>query len=303
MADFTETFHRTSYPTISPTAPSQDQTGRTVLISGGSEGIGYNIANSFAQAQAKKIVLVGRSQAKLDQAAERLKHDYPSTELEPVSSDSSDASSIQALWQKLSTDGIFIDVLVLNASAMGEAKDLNDTTSFFHFNITANLHQLEHFEKQPNSSNRQKILVNMSSAALQAYPYPRAAYAASKAGFSNYLCHVADSIPEDKLRIINLHPGAVYTPAADRAQEASQNLPIWDHPSLSANMAVWVSGKDAAFLHGRFLWANWDADELIAMKEKILADPAFLKIGVTGVGSFSVKQLMEKCQEVPTPKD
>lgn len=68
-------------------------------------------------------------------------------------------------------------------------------------------------------------------------------------------------------------------------------------------MGLWVSTPAAAFLHGRFIWANWDADELMAMKQKILDDPALLKIGITGVDSLSVQKLMAKCEEFPAPKD
>ncbi|KAK4547936.1 hypothetical protein LTR36_010655 [Oleoguttula mirabilis] len=285
MADFTKIYRRTTYPTISPSAPSQDQSGRTVLVTGGSEGIGYGIAEAFAIAHAATVILVSRSQDKLDKAAAKFRSDHPQTKVQGLSSDSSDASAIGALWQKLADDKVFVDVLVLNAGAIGEAKGLAEAIFFFNFNIIANLHQLEHFQNQPDESCRQKVLINITSASVQCYNYPRAAYPGSKAGFANYLCHVSEAIPEDKLRIITLHPGAVYTAAV----KIPKDLPIWDHPSLSAHMAVWVSGKEAAFLHGRFVWANWDADELLTMKERVLGDAAFLKVGVTGVGSFTTQ--------------
>lgn len=39
---------------------------------------------------------------------------------------------------------------------------------------------------------------------------------------------------------------------------------------LSSEFIVWASSKEAAFLTGRFVWANWDVDELIAKKIEIL---------------------------------
>lgn len=68
-------------------------------------------------------------------------------------------------------------------------------------------------------------------------------------------------------------------------------------------MALWLSTPSAAFLHGRFVWANWDAEGLMDMKQKILESAGFLKIGVTGVNTFSVSALMAKCVEVPAPED
>lgn len=73
--------------------------------------------------------------------------------------------------------------------------------------------------------------------------------------------------------------------------------------SLSGHMGLWLSTPAAAFLHGRYIWANWDADELMAMKQKVLDDPSFLKVGITGVNSCSVQMLMAKCEEFPAPKD
>ncbi|KAK5120233.1 hypothetical protein LTR85_006439 [Meristemomyces frigidus] len=289
MADFTKIYRRTTYPTISPSAPSQDQSGRTVLLTGGSEGIGYGIAEAFAQAHAATVILVSRSQDKLDKAAAKLESKYPETEVKTISSDSSDAAAIAALWQKLANDNISVDVLFLNAGALGEAKDLAEIISFFNFNIIANLHQLEHFQNQPNQHDRQKILVNITSASVQCYNYPRAAYPGSKAGFANYICHASEATTEDKLRMITLHPGAVFTPFIDNSGML-KDLPIWDHPSLSAHTAVWVCGKDAGFLHGRFVWANWDADELLTMKERVLGDAAFMRVGVTGVPSFTTQK-------------
>lgn len=75
-----------------------------------------------------------------------------------------------------------------------------------------------------------------------------------------------------------------------------------DLASLSAHMAVWLSTPAAAFLHGRFVWANWDVEELMGMKDRILADPGFMKIGVSGVENFSIAGLVQKCEEQPVRK-
>lgn len=294
MTDFTKTFHRTAYPLISPTAPAQDQSGRTILITGASEGLGYGMAEAFAQAKAAMVILTSRSKDKLDKAAGPLQHAYPDTQVKSIVSDASDVSAIGTMWDDLSKEGIFVDILILNAAAMGPTKTAAEAAAFFHFNVVANLYQLEHFQAQRNPSSRQKMLLYMTSGSMQCYNYPRPAYASSKAGFSNYLCHIADSTPETELRIIILHPGAVFTPAARDHQELPADSPLWDDPSLSAHAAVWMCGQQAAFLHGRCLWANWDVEELMGMREKILADAAFLKVGVTGVGSFTVQHLIEK---------
>lgn len=45
---------------------------------------------------------------------------------------------------------------------------------------------------------------------------------------------------------------------------------------LPGDMSVWLASPEAEFLNGRYLWSQWDVDELISMKDKISADPAIL---------------------------
>jgi hypothetical protein len=56
---------------------------------------------------------------------------------------------------------------------------------------------------------------------------------------------------------------------------------------------VWLAGDEAAFLHGRYVWANWDVPELLEMKEKILDDKSLLKVGIIGVPSFTLQDLIK----------
>lgn len=303
MTDFTRIFRRTTYATISPSNPGNTQTGRTVLIIGASEGVGLDIAKAFCEANAKAVIISSRSKAKLDVATASLKQIVPSCDISSIVSDAADIGQIESLWQQLAEAGTLIDVLVLNAAASDNINELDplEVARFFQANVIAKLHILHRFQNQKHGpSARPMVLIDISSAALQTYPHPRLAlgYPSTKAGFSNYLCHLADIVPEPSMRIISLHPGVVYTSAVERASGGrGRDLPIWDDPSLAAHMALWLSSPAAAFLHGRFIWANWDADELVARRGEILSDHGLLKVGITGVKSFNMPKLMEKCAE------
>lgn len=305
MTDFTRIFRRTTYATISPSNPANTQTGRTILIIGASEGVGLDIAKAFCEANAKAVIISSRSKPKLDVATASLKQIAPSCDISSIVSDAADIGQIESLWQQLAEARTLIDVLVLNASASDNINELDplEVARFFQANVIAKLHILHRFQNQKHGpSARPMVLIDISSAALQAYPHPRLAlgYPSTKAGFSNYLCHLADIVPEPSMRIISLHPGVVYTSAIERASGGrGRDLPIWDDPSLAAHMALWLSSPAAAFLHGRFIWANWDADELVARREEILSDHGFLKVGITGVKSFNMPKLMERCAEFP----
>lgn len=38
---------------------------------------------------------------------------------------------------------------------------------------------------------------------------------------------------------------------------------------LPAHFLVWLASEEAKFLKGKFVWANWDAQELMARAEEI----------------------------------
>lgn len=64
--------------------------------------------------------------------------------------------------------------------------------------------------------------------------------------------------------------------AADAIQTKLENL--------SGNFAVWAASPEATFLHGRFVWANWD---VLEMKDiigpRVKEDEHFLKVGIEGL--------------------
>ena len=87
-----------------------------------------------------------------------------------------------------------------------------------------------------------------------------------------------DTLPERRLRIFSYHPGAFYTPSAEK------NIPKdafeWEDIRLPADFAVWLAGPQSDFLHGRWVWAHWDVDELIALKERVEREKGFLTVGL-----------------------
>jgi hypothetical protein len=54
-----------------------------------------------------------------------------------------------------------------------------------------------------------------------------------------------------------------------------------DLVSLPASFNVWLASPEARFLKGKFLWANWDVDELKAQAKEIEAGTQ-LSIGLVG---------------------
>lgn len=55
----------------------------------------------------------------------------------------------------------------------------------------------------------------------------------------------------------------------------------FDLVSLPASFNVWLASPEARFLKGKFLWVNWDVDELKA-RAKELESSTQLSIGLSG---------------------
>ena len=49
---------------------------------------------------------------------------------------------------------------------------------------------------------------------------------------------------------------------------------------LPAHFILWAASREATFAKGRFLWCNWDVNELMKLSSKIADDPFFSISGV-----------------------
>lgn len=146
-----------TYEAISPSNPKLSQAGKTILVTGGGYGVGYAIANSFAQASASTIVLVGRREAILQSAAEKLKADSaeinPNLNVHVHTVDVTDHGSTTRLWGWLVEKGLVIDVLILNAGRQSPFKTLlelglEEVWNFYQVNVYGHMDFTEHFYKQ-----------------------------------------------------------------------------------------------------------------------------------------------------------
>ncbi len=86
-----------------------DLTGKNVIVTGGSSGIGFAIAEAFARERAN-VVIVGRDKAKLDRAARDL-----GTTVHPLNFDLNEIGALRDLVQQIHQQVGDPDVLVNNA--------------------------------------------------------------------------------------------------------------------------------------------------------------------------------------------
>ncbi|KAJ3552082.1 hypothetical protein NPX13_g11200 [Xylaria arbuscula] len=158
----------------------------------------------------------------------------------------------------------------------------------FNANVRSQLQMTERFYKQEGKgASDTKNLVNVSTASLHEFvriTRDRLGYGLTKNACHLMLQLIAMDNPPEKLQIISYHPGAIFTEAAKSVGWKEDSLP-WDHVDLPGHFAVWAASPEASFLHGRFVWASWDVDQLKngELRKQIDEDSQFLRVGVIGL--------------------
>jgi NAD(P)-dependent dehydrogenase (short-subunit alcohol dehydrogenase family) len=162
----TLTTHREPYPSIDPTRPELSQAGKTILITGGTAGIGLATAKAFIAASASVIIITGRRQEQLDAACAELNEGAirsgNRTHIIGRRSDAIDPTAIDTLWTGLAEIGISVDVLVLNAAKFTIPKPLLDLStdeisSLFETNVRGPIQFASRFYYQVSARDRPKV--------------------------------------------------------------------------------------------------------------------------------------------------
>ncbi|KAL8367201.1 hypothetical protein RB599_010279 [Gaeumannomyces hyphopodioides] len=301
--DVTKTVHTASYPAISSLRPELSQEGRTVLITGGGTGCGLAIAKAFVAARAARVVILGRREGVLSSAHKELEDEArrlssPAVIVHRIF-DVTNEDDVEKLWADAEVG--FVDVFVSNAARFQtEAKPLvelgyKEVWSSFEANVRGPLHMAEKFQKQKAPAGKQnapKSLVNVSTAAIHMFDKSVStfsvsvpSYGLSKNAGTLALQLVAADVEPAQLQVVSFHPGTVHTEVFQRdIGVGPRDLPF-DDAELSGSFAVWAASPEARFLHGRFVWASWDVEELATgpVRKRMEEDHDFLRVGVVGL--------------------
>ncbi|KAF3356937.1 Short chain dehydrogenase citE like protein [Verticillium longisporum] len=286
-----KTIHKTTYPTISVTRPELSQAGKTILVTGGSAGIGQGIVRSYAEAYASRIIVTGRRRGTLEKSTSELAAEFPKTEFIVRVSDVSSLEDTAALWSGLAAQDITVDVLVLNAAALGGpgaliSSSLDRVWAEYVTNVRSQLDFVQRFRAQKVFEEKKKYLVFITTGVIHSPGMDKAipSYYLTKQASHSLIQTLADASDPQVLQINMVHPGIIYSESAARAGMALDSLPF-DDMKLPADYSVWAATEEAAFLHGKLAWAAWDVDELRSEESKkaFESNPHHLTIRVVGV--------------------
>ncbi|WP_427893085.1 oxidoreductase [Kribbella sp. GL6] len=94
-----------------------DQSGRTVVVTGASSGVGYETARVFARHHAE-VVLACRDLRKADRTRERILAETPAAAVRTLELDLASQASVRRAADRLRQDRSRVDLLINNAGAM-----------------------------------------------------------------------------------------------------------------------------------------------------------------------------------------
>ena len=250
-----------------------------MLITGGASGISHHISKAFAKAGAKRVVLVSRSTEAQVKAKEELEKAFPDVNILTCQANITDGQKIRDIFKELGT----VDVLVLNAAvahrrAVATDIDVQDICDAFEVNVVSTFLIAKTYLTMSMPSIKSKTIISVSARAVHTINPQRVGYGASKTAAAQVMQSFASQFKEENVKIVSFHPGSICTPGI--AQNISKNMFPWDDVELPADFALWLAGPESDFLHGRHVWAHWDVDELITLKDKIERQPEFLTIGL-----------------------
>jgi uncharacterized oxidoreductase len=220
--------------------------GKKVLITGGSSGIGFAIAEAML-AKGADVAITGRRQDVVMEAAKQLRQG--GRRVESVAADVSTASG-RAATLKLSLEKLGgLDVLVNNAGGV-RAGRLEDTTeaeirTMIEVDLVAPI-LLTRAALPALRASGDGLVVNVTSGiALVAAPF-YATYAGVKGGLSKFGESLRRELNGEGIRVMTVYPGATDTPMM-RSSRAGPELGFTREPASAVAAAVIEGIEQDAF--------------------------------------------------------
>lgn len=190
-----------------------DLTGRAAVVTGGSKGIGYAIADALAGAGAN-VVIAARTEKDVERAAQELSKKHSRSRAVGISCDVRSQKECESLIERTVSELGGIDILINNAGIgrfeTVEAMSVEDWDAVIGTNLNSAFY-CSHAALPHLKTRGASWIINIGSLAGK-NAFPRgAAYNASKFGLVGFSEAMMQEVRHDGVRVSCIMPGSVAT--------------------------------------------------------------------------------------------
>lgn len=229
--------------------------GRTALVTGAAQGIGFEIARGLSEAGAK-VVIADQNPEIGTEAARQIGATFEALNV-------TDPAAVKALAAKLGT----LDVLVNNAgivrNAPAEETPDDDWTAVLDVNLNGVFWCCREFGRAMLAAGKGSIVSTASmSGMISNHPQPQAAYNASKAAVMHLTRSLAGEWAARGVRVNAIAPGYTATPLTKRGLETPGWRDTWlsttpmgrlAEPAELAPAVLYLASDASSFVTGHTL--------------------------------------------------
>ncbi len=232
---------------------------RNIVITGGSRGIGAAICEAFCQNGDRVYIIYEKNDACAKEIAEK-------TGATPIKADISNEQDVNAVADKIHSQGIKIDVLVNNA-AISEIKVFNDITAsdwdrMFDVNVRGAFLLTKAFLPDMINKKSGKI-INISSIWGETGASCEVHYSASKAALIGFTKALAKELAPSGICVNAITPGVIDTEMNSCICETDKNALLEEIPLIRfgtpeeiAKAVLFLASSSADYITGQVLGIN-----------------------------------------------
>ncbi|HCC35813.1 MAG TPA: 3-oxoacyl-[acyl-carrier-protein] reductase [Ruminococcaceae bacterium] len=235
--------------------------GKTVLITGGTSGIGLQTAKSFAEKNANVAI----ASIDCDTAADGLRDDLEAfgTKIGFYTCDVSDFDAAGAAVKQIAEDFGAVDILINNAGITRDGLLIRMSETDFDRVISINLKGCFNFSRHVSPLMFRKKsgrIINISSVIGLYGNMGQVNYAASKAGVVGLTKSLAKELGSRGITVNAIAPGYIETAMTDKLDEKIKEklferiaMRKLGKPEDVANLAVFLASEQAAYITGQVI--------------------------------------------------
>jgi short-subunit dehydrogenase len=178
---------------------------KTIIITGGSDGLGKQMAKTLSAGN--NVIILSPTEEKLKKAAAEIGCDYKVADVRNY-------EQIEEVFEEIISEHGQVDVLINNAALwIQEELDENDPEligDVIDVNLTGVIYStkaiIPHFKKQ-----KAGIIININSQAGLYTKAERAVYHASKWGMTGFTRSMQDELGKYGIKVVGIYPGKMRT--------------------------------------------------------------------------------------------